>query len=60
MVVEILCCSRMKLSTAQTAVLDAVKADILLLDFAQQLRTKKKKADVPDLYFILLYLTLLV
>ena len=43
---------RMKLSNSQTLILDGFATGILLADVAQQLR--RKNADVPDIYFILL------
>ena len=49
---KILSCPRIKLSNSQTLILDGVEIEIFLSDFAQQLR--RKNADVPDIYFILL------
>ena len=49
---------RLNLSNSQTLILDGVETRIFLLDFAQQLR--RENADIPDLYFTLLYLTPLV
>ena len=37
---------------SQTLILDGVETGIVLSDFAQHLR--RKNADVPDIYFILL------
>ena len=45
-------CPRIKLSILETLILDAVETGIFLSDFAHQLR--RKNADVPDIYFILL------
>ena len=47
-----LSCPRMKLTNSQTLILDVVETEIVLSDFAQQLRPKM--ADVPDIYFNLL------
>ena len=55
---KILSSPRIKLSNSQTSILDGVETGIFLSDFAQQLR--RKNADVPDIYFTLLYLTPLV
>ena len=52
MVDKILSCPRIKLSNSQTLILYGVESGICLLDFAHQLR--RKNADVPDIYFILL------
>ena len=52
---KILFCSRIRLSNSQTLIADAVETGLLLLDFAQQMR--RKNADVPRIYFTLLYLT---
>ena len=49
---KILSCSRIKLSNSQTIILDGVDAGVLFSDFTLQLR--RKNADVPDIYFILL------
>ena len=45
-------CPRIKLSNSQTLILDGVETLISLLGFAEQLR--RKNAEVPDIYFILL------
>ena len=45
-------CPRIKLSNSQSLALDGVETGFFLSDFAQQLR--RKNADVPDIYFILL------
>ena len=50
---KILFCSRIKLSNSQTKKLDGVDTGVLISDFAQHLR--RKNADVPDIYFTLLY-----
>ena len=55
---KILSSPRIKLSNSETLILDGVETGIFLSDFAQQLR--RQNADVPDIYFTLLYLTLLV
>ena len=55
---KILSCPRIKLSNSQTLILDVVETGTFLLDSAQHLR--RKNADVPDIYFTLLYLTPLV
>ena len=47
-----MCFPRIKLSNSQILILHGVETGIFLSDFAQQLR--HKKAEVPDLYFILL------
>ena len=47
-----LSCPRIKLSNSQTLILDGAKTGNFLSTFAQQLR--RKNADVPDIYFILL------
>ena len=52
---KILFCPRIKLSNSQTLILDGVETGLFLSDFVQQLR--RKNADVPDIYFTLLYLT---
>ena len=52
---KILSCPRSKLSNSQTLILDGVETRIFLSDFVQQLR--RKNAEVPDIYFTLLYLT---
>ena len=49
---KILSCSRIKLSNSQTIVLDGVDTGVLISDFTLHLR--RKKADVPDIYFTLL------
>ena len=49
---NILSCPRIKLSSSQTLFLDGAETGFFLLEFAQQLR--RKNADVPDIYFILL------
>ena len=49
---KILSSPRIKLSIAETLILDGVATGIFLSDFAQQLR--RKNADVPDIYFTLL------
>ena len=49
---ELLSCSRIKLSTSQTKVLDGVDTGVLISDFTQHLR--RKNANVPDIYLILL------
>ena len=49
---KVLSCPRINLSNSQTSFLDGVETGIFLSDFAQQLR--RKKADVPDIYFTLL------
>ena len=49
---KILSCPRIKLSNAQTLILDGVETGIFLSDFAQQLR--RKNADVPGIYLTLL------
>ena len=49
---KILSCSRMKLSNSQTIILDGVDTGVLISDFTLHLR--RKNADVPDIYFILL------
>ena len=54
---KVLSCPRIKLLNLQTLILDGVETGMFPSDFAQQLRCKN--ADVPDLYFTLLYLTLL-
>ena len=45
-------CSRIKLSNSQTITLDGVDTGVLIADFTLHLR--RKKADVPDIYFTLL------
>ena len=47
-----LSCPRTKLSNLQTLNLDGVETEFLPSNFAQQLR--RKKADVPNIYFTLL------
>ena len=47
-----LCYLRIKLSVSGTLILDSVAPGVLLSDFSEQLR--RKDADVPDIYFILL------
>ena len=49
---KILSCSRNKLSNSQTIVLDGVDTGVLIPHFTLHLR--RKNADVPDIYFILL------
>ena len=49
---KILSCSRIKLSSSQTIVLDGVDTGVLISDFTLHLR--RKNADVPDIYFTLL------
>ena len=49
---KILSCSRIKLSSSQTIVLDGLDTGVLISDFTLQLR--RKNADVPDIYFTLL------
>ena len=49
---KILSCPRIKLSNSQTLIFDGVETGIFLSNFAQQVR--RKNADVPDIYFILL------
>ena len=49
---KILSCSRIKLSNSQTIILDGVGTGVLISDFTLHLR--RKKADVPDIYFTLL------
>ena len=49
---KILSCSRIKLSHSQTIILDGVDTGVLISDFTLHLR--RKKADVPDIYFTLL------
>ena len=46
-----LCCPRNKLWNPQTLFLDGVETEIVLQNFAQQMRCKN--ADVPDIYFTL-------
>ena len=46
---KILSCSRIKLSTSQTIILDGGDTVLLFLDFTQHLR--RKNSDVPDIYF---------
>ena len=48
-----LSCSRIKLSNSQTIILDGVDTGVLISDFTLHLR--RKDADVPDIYFTLLY-----
>ena len=55
---KILSCPRIKLSNSHTFLLVGVKNGTLLSVFNQQLR--RKRADVPETYFTLLYLTPLV
>ena len=52
---QFLSCPRIKFATSQTLFLDGVETGISLLDLAQQLR--RKNADIPDIYFTLLYFT---
>ena len=47
----ILSCSRNKPSNSQTIILDGVDTGVLISDFTLHLR--RKKVDVPDLYFTL-------
>ena len=49
---KILSCPRIKLSNSQTIILDGVDTGVLISDFTLHLR--RKNADVPDIYFILL------
>ena len=49
---KILSCSRIKLSNSQTIILDGVDTGVLISDFTLHLR--RKNADVPDIYSILL------
>ena len=49
---KILSCSRIKLSSSQTIILDGVDTGVLTSDFTLHLR--RKNADVPDIYFTLL------
>ena len=49
---QILSCPRIKLSNLETLISDGVKTGVSLSDFPHQLR--RKNADVPDIYFILL------
>ena len=49
---KILSCSRIKVSNSQTIILDGVDTGVLISDFTLHLR--RKNADVPDIYFILL------
>ena len=49
---QALSCPSIKLPNPQTLILDGVEAEILLSDFAQQLR--RRNADVPDIYLTLL------
>ena len=49
---KILSCPCIKLPNSQTLKSDGVETGVLLSDFAQQRR--RKYADVPDIYFILL------
>ena len=44
-------CSRIKPSNSQTIILDGVDTGVLISDFTLQLR--RKNADVPDIYLIL-------
>ena len=48
---KILSCSRIRLSSSQTTILDGVDTGVLISDFTQHLR--RKNADVPDIYFTL-------
>ena len=49
---KILSCSRIKLSTSQTIILDGVDTGMLISDFILLLR--RKNSDVPHIYFTLL------
>ena len=49
---KILSCSRIKLSSSRTIILDSVDTGVLSSDFTLHLR--RKNADVPDIYFTLL------
>ena len=49
---KIFSCPRIKLSDSQTLISDGVETEIFLSDLGQQLR--RKKADVPEIYFTLL------
>ena len=55
---KILSCPRIKLSKSQTLIWDDVETGFFLLEFAQQLL--RKNAEVPGIYFTLLYFTTLV
>ena len=48
-----LSCSRIQLSNSQTIILDGFDTGVLISDFTLHLR--RKNADVPDIYFTLLY-----
>ena len=50
-------CSRIKLSNSQTIISDGVDTGVFISDFTPHL--SRKNVDVPDIYFILLYSTLL-
>ena len=45
-------CSRIKLSSLQTIILDGVDTGVLISDFTLHLR--RKNVDIPDIYFTLL------
>ena len=49
---KFLSCSRIKLSNSQTIIPDGVDTGVLISDFTLHLR--RKNADAPDIYFILL------
>ena len=49
---KVLSCPCIKLPNSQTLISDGVETAVLLSDFAQQRR--RKYAEVPDIYFILL------
>ena len=49
---NIILCSRIKLSNSQTIILDGVDTGVLFSDFT--LHFRRKKVDVPDIYFTLL------
>ena len=49
---KILSCSRMKLSTSQTKVLDVVDTGVLISEYTLHLR--RRNVDVPDIYSTLL------
>ena len=51
---KILSCSRIKLSNSQTIILDGVDTGVLISDFTQQLRRKKRRRSGHLLYSTLL------